>query len=167
MMELVCATVFPGAMAFAGTMDLFTMTIPNRLSLLLAATFFLVAPFAGLGLADMAVHTLTCLGVLAVGIVLFSRGWVGGGDAKIFAAASLWIGLSMLGQFVVLTALAGGVLTLALLAFRRIPLPGVLIRVGWVDRLHASETGVPYGIAIAIGALLVYPKVPWIQAIAF
>ncbi|MBI1383395.1 MAG: peptidase [Rhizobiales bacterium] len=164
MMELVCATVFPGVMAFAGTMDLFTMTIPNRISIVLVVAFFVIAPFAGLGIADIAVHTATFLGVLGIGIFMFARGWMGGGDAKIIAAASLWIGPAMLGQFIVLTAICGGVLTLVLLAFRRLPLPDRALAVKWIGRLHACETGVPYGIAIAGGALLVYPQVPWIKA---
>ena len=47
MYELAILTVFPAAVAFAGAMDLFTMTIPNRISLALVAGFAVLAPLAG------------------------------------------------------------------------------------------------------------------------
>ena len=162
MLELACATIFIGGMAFAGSMDLLTMTIPNRISIFLVGSFFVVAPLAGLGLQDIAIHVATCLAVLAVGIFMFARGWMGGGDAKIFAAATLWFGFDQLGEFAFATALLGGVLTIVLLIVRRFPLPRALLKVNWLYRLHHPETGVPYGIAIAAAALMVYPSIAWI-----
>jgi prepilin peptidase CpaA len=35
----------------------------------------------------------------------------------------------------------------------------------WLLRLHAKETGIPYGIALAIGALMIYPETEWIKGI--
>lgn len=163
MLEIAFATIFPAAMAFAGTMDLFTMTIPNKISIFLVVSFFIVAPFAGLGLTDVAIHVATCAGVLAIGIFMFWMNWIGGGDAKIFAAASLWFGWEHLGEFAIMTAIIGGVLTLGILAFRITPMPAAVLRFPWIERLYTTNVGVPYGIAIAIAALMIYPQLPWVE----
>jgi prepilin peptidase CpaA len=59
--------------------------------------------------------------------------------------------------YLLFASLLGGALTLSLLAVRRWPLPLQLKQVLWIDRLHDSKTGVPYGIALAAAGLLVYP----------
>lgn len=158
--------LFPAAMAMAGAMDLFTMTIPNRISLALIAGFIVLAPFAGLGLAEMATHCATGLAMLALGVFCFSRGWIGGGDAKLFAAAALWIGYEQLLLYAIAAALLGGALTLAFVFLRMLPLPAVLANQGWLMRLHDSKQGVPYGIALAAAGLLVYPQTVWMSGIA-
>ncbi|MGI9382037.1 MAG: A24 family peptidase [Methyloligellaceae bacterium] len=158
--------LFPAAMAMAGAMDLFTMTIPNRISLALVAGFFVLAPFAGLGVAEMATHFATGLAMLVVGIFFFSRGWIGGGDAKLFAAAALWIGYEQLLLYAVAATLLGGGLTLAFLFLRMLPVPAVLTRQDWLMRLHDSKQGIPYGIALAAAGLLVYPQTVWMSGIA-
>jgi prepilin peptidase CpaA len=145
-------------------MDLVTMTIPNRISLLLVAGFAILAPFAGLSAYEIALHLAAGTVVLAFGIAMFSRGWIGGGDAKIFAAASLWLGFEHLGHFAALSAIGGGFLTMGLLFFRIMPLPMVLVEQDWIARLHHRKTGVPYGIAIAAAALMVYPSTQWLQS---
>ena len=63
-------------------------------------------------------------------------------------------------------SLFGGVLTLAILQFRKLPLPAFLARQQWITRLHEPDGGVPYGIALAAAALLVYPKTGWMPASA-
>jgi prepilin peptidase CpaA len=62
-------------------------------------------------------------------------------------------------------AIFGGLLTLAILQFRKWPLPAALLSQEWVKRLHDRDTGVPYGIALAIGALMIYPETEWMKAI--
>lgn len=155
--------VFPGAMAFAATMDLITMTIPNRISIILVAAFFVLAPLAGLGLYDMSLHVAAGCVALAAGFLFFSRGWMGGGDAKLCAAAALWLGFEHLADFVLVSALLGGALTLALLFVRKFPLPAILVRQDWIARLHSLEQGIPYGIALGTAGLIVYPWTPWMQ----
>ena len=54
--DVLLLTIFPGAMAFAAATDLFTMTVPNRLVLVLTAGFFILAPMVGLGWADIGLH---------------------------------------------------------------------------------------------------------------
>ena len=126
-LELAIVCVFPWAMAFGGAMDLFTMTIPNRVSLLMMAGFFALCPFMGLGIEGVAWHVAAGLSMLAVTVVMFVLGWLGGGDAKLFAAGALWIGFEQLLEFTFFMTLAGGLLTLAILLFRSsLPHPWIL-----------------------------------------
>jgi prepilin peptidase CpaA len=162
--ELPLLLLFPAAMAFAAAMDVLTMTIPNRISLALIVGFFVLAPFAGLNMQTFLMHLTVGFAMLLVGVALFSGGLVGGGDAKLLAAGALWVGAEHLTIYLAGVALVGGVLSLTVLAYRHLlpienlPLPG------WAKNLHAKESGIPYGVAIAGGALLVYPTTPWFLA---
>jgi len=153
--------MFPALMAFAASSDLFTMTISNRLSLLLAAGFVLLAIATGMSLAEIGLHLAAAAMVLVVAFGLFSQGWIGGGDAKLAAATALWFGFDYLLDYMIYASLFGGVLTIALLQFRNLPLPAALARQTWITRLHETGGGVPYGIALAAAALIVYPKTGW------
>ncbi len=157
--------LFPAIMAFAASSDLLTMTISNRVSLILAGGFFVLAFAVGMDIADMLSHLGAGCLVLIVAFGLFTRGWIGGGDAKLAAATALWLGFDHLLPYLVYASLFGGALTLALIQFRLAPLPGTLARQEWVERLHRKDAGVPYGIALAAAALAVYPDTQWMTAI--
>jgi prepilin peptidase CpaA len=158
--------LFPAMMAFAASSDLLTMTISNRVSLILVGGFFALALPTGMTLADMLSHMeLACL-VLVVAFGFFTRGWIGGGDAKLAAATALWLGFDHILPYLTYASLFGGALTLALLQFRTMPLPKRLASQEWVERLHRKDGGVPYGIALAAAALAVYPQTQWMAAIA-
>ena len=157
--------LFPALMAFAAASDLLTMTISNRVSLALAAGFLVVALAGGIGFYEILAHLGAGATILAVAFACFAMGWVGGGDAKIAAAAALWLGFDHLLNYLLYASLYGGALTLLLLQFRQWPLPYPLSGQGWLQRLHAKESGIPYGIALAIGALMIYPETAWIKAI--
>ncbi len=157
--------VFPALMAFAAASDLFTMTISNRVSLAIAASFLVLALLSGMGLQDLLWHLGAGAAVLAVAFGCFAMGWVGGGDAKIAAGAALWFGFAHLLDYLVYASLFGGALTLLLLQFRQWPLPYPFAGQAWLLKLHAKESGIPYGIALAIGALTIYPETEWIKAI--
>jgi prepilin peptidase CpaA len=158
--------VFPLAMAFAGTMDLLTYTIPNRISLALVAGFLLAAPLAGMPWHNFFAHLGAGFTMLVVGMAMFSLGWVGGGDAKLLAAAALWLGFGSLVPYLAWTAVIGGNLAIMLLLYRRyFPLPWAA-KLPWAARLHDSREGIPYGVALAAAGLLVYPSVPWVSALA-
>ena len=157
--------LFPALMAFAAASDLFTMTISNRVSLALVAGFLVLAVFSGMGLQDMLSHAGAGAAVLAVAFICFAMGWVGGGDAKVAAAAALWFGFGHLLNYLVYASLFGGALTLLLLQFRQWPLPYALAGQAWLLKLHAKESGIPYGIALAISALMIYPETDWIKAV--
>ena len=157
--------LFPALMAFAAASDLFTMTISNRVSLALAAGFLALALLSGMGIHDLLSHLGAGAMVLVVAFGCFAMGWVGGGDAKVAAAAALWFGFGHLMDYLLYASLFGGALTVVLLQFRQWPLPYSLAGQTWLLKLHAKDSGIPYGIALAIGALMVYPETEWIKAV--
>jgi prepilin peptidase CpaA len=159
--------VFPALMAFAACSDLLTMTISNRISLALVAVFFVLALLEGMPAGVIGMHVGAGALVLVVAFGCFTRGWIGGGDAKLAAATALWFGFEQLPAYLLLASLLGGFLTLALLKFRGMPLPPLLERQTWVLRLHAKNGGVPYGIALAAAALAIYPDSPFMHVAAF
>jgi prepilin peptidase CpaA len=157
--------LFPALMAFAAASDLLTMTISNRVSLALAAGFLVLALLSGMGFYEMLSHLGAGIVMLTVAFACFAMGWIGGGDAKLAAAAALWFGFGHLMNYLVYASLFGGALTLLMLQFRQWPLPYALCGQTWLLRLHAKDSGIPYGIALAIGALMIYPQTDWIKAI--
>ena len=164
-LDIVRLSLFPALMAFAAASDLFTMTISNRVSLALAVGFLALALLGGMEFHDILSHLGAGLTVLVVAFGCFAMGWVGGGDAKVAAAAALWFGFGHLLNYLLYASLFGGALTLLLLQFRQWPLPWQLAGQPWLLKLHAKESGIPYGIALAIGALMIYPETEWIKAV--
>lgn len=155
-MSTVALFFFPVALAIAASSDLLTMRISNKLVLVLTAGFFLVAISFNLPLQQLAMHVLCALIVLAVAFGLFALRLIGGGDAKLAAATTLWLGFGTTLPYVAYTALFGGVLTVLILVMRGIPLHPVLARMGWLARLHHKRSGIPYGIALAVAGIVVY-----------
>jgi prepilin peptidase CpaA len=157
--------VFPVLMVFAAMMDLFTMTIPNRISIVLVAAFLVVAPLTQMAWEQFFIHLGTGFAVLALGIALFAFGLLGGGDAKLLAAASLWIGFDALVSYMVMVAIMGGLLSLVLLAYRGLLPPKWLLGQRWALRLHNKKEGIPYGLALSGAALWVFPTTAWFAAV--
>jgi prepilin peptidase CpaA len=164
-LDLTRMLLFPGLMAFAAVSDMLTMTISNRISLILIAGFAGLAVFGGMSLHDVMSHLGAGAAVLVVAFACFAFGWIGGGDAKLAASAALWFGFDHLLNYLVYASLFGGALTLLLLQFRQWPLPYALGGQAWLMRLHHKDTGIPYGIALALGALFVYPDTEWVKVI--
>ncbi len=162
-LDLARLFLFPALMAFAAASDLFTMTISNRVSLALIAGFFVLAIATGMPVAVIAQHAGAGLTVLVVAFACFAMGWVGGGDAKVASAAALWFGFDHLMPYLVYSSLFGGALTFAMIGFRDWPLPYALGSQQWLQRLHSKDSGIPYGIALATGALMIYPQTEWIM----
>jgi prepilin peptidase CpaA len=94
MFEMITLTAFAGLVVFAACSDMARLIIPNWVSIGLAAIFPAVALVAGAPLIDVGLHVLFGLGVLAVGFVLFQFNIIGGGDAKLLAAVSIWTGMT-------------------------------------------------------------------------
>jgi len=121
----------------------------------------------GLGWAVVGVSSLIGLAVLLVGMIMFALRWLGGGDAKLFAAVALWMGLDGVLPFVLFTGLAGGLFSLLLITARswlqiyRLRLPA------WGQRLLQRGGDIPYGVAIAIGALCAYPTTEIVRQFVF
>jgi prepilin peptidase CpaA len=155
--------VLPALLVAAAVSDLTTYKIPNVIPaamVLLFVAFVIIVALGGPGMSwsETSLHVIAgFLGLLA-GMGMFAAGWVGGGDAKLFAAVLLWLGWDALLDYAVMASILGGALTLGLLALRKIPLPLFLVKQQWFARLSDHQAGVPYGVALALAALLVLPE---------
>src|SRR5258707_1289418 len=99
--DLVRLMLFPTLMAFAASSDLITMTISNRVSIALVGGFLALALMSGMTVAEVLSHVGAAAVVLAVTFGLFTRGWIGGGDAKLAAATAMWLGFDYLLNYLV------------------------------------------------------------------
>src|SRR5690606_34886722 len=117
-LTLVLLSVLPALVIAAAISDLTTMTIPNWISAILVVAFFPAAFLVGLSPMVLLVHAGVALAALIAGAGMFAARWIGGGDAKLLAAASLWLGLQGAGLFLMWTGLVGGAFCLLLLAAR-------------------------------------------------
>src|SRR5260370_20572362 len=112
---------FPALMALSASMDLLTMTIPNRICAILVLGYFTLAATLRMP-TEAIVLDLSCgLGILAIVFVMFSLGWIGGGDAKLAPAAALWVGWRSVFLFWCTAGLFGGFLTLVAFCGRSVP----------------------------------------------
>lgn len=158
MIEAVALVLFPTLMVFSACTDLLTMTIPNRVSLALIVIFAALALYTHMPWG-MALSHLSCgLAMLAATFLMFHMGWIGGGDAKLAAATALWLGWDHLLDYGLIASLAGGVLTLIILELRR--QEPRIVAASRLAHLCDKTAGVPYGIALALGGLMVYPQSP-------
>ncbi|HEY1735178.1 MAG TPA: prepilin peptidase [Methylovirgula sp.] len=165
---VVTLALFPALMIYAAFSDLFTMTISNRISIALVIGFFALALALHMPIRDIGEHLACALCVLVVTFVFFALHWVGGGDAKLASATALWLGFDQLWDYGIYAALLGGALTLCIIGLRHWPLPPMLITQKWLTRLHDQDAGVPYGIALAIAGLMLYPETRiWLAAANF
>ncbi len=164
MLEALIFVVFPFCMAFAIVSDMVSMTIANRVSIVLLATFALVAPLTGMAWVDYGWHFAAGATVLCCTFVLFAIGGMGGGDAKLMAATALWMGFSpQLIEYLAQASILGGVLTLALLVYRKSPLSVFTGGNMFLRHFADEKVGIPYGIALGVAGLMVYPSTPLMQ----
>lgn len=154
---------FAGLVLFAAGSDIASMLIPNWVSIALAALFPLAALAAGMSWAEIGLHVGVGVLVFIAGFILFSIGVLGGGDVKVIAAVSLWTGAAALSPFAFWTTAAGGVLGLVVLMTRKrlAPADG---RPEFLNRLLTPTKGIPYAVAIAVGAIVSLPAQPVVQA---
>ncbi len=158
--------VFPFLMILAGCMDLFTMQISNNISIALVVAFLPLSLCCGLPLSLIGLHYACGLFILVVTFALFAWGKIGGGDAKLAAASAIWMGWSFVFDYLVTASFLGGLLALFLLSARQFPLPLMLERQPWIVRLHKPKGGVPFGVALGLGGIIVYPQTAiWIGAL--
>lgn len=158
----ILVVTFPALVVAAGIRDAMSYTIPNWISAVLVAVFPLAALAVGLPLPTMGLHLGVGVAVLVAGMVMFALRWVGGGDVKLLAAAALWVGWPGVTTFLLTAALAGGALATVLILMRSALFrPLALLGPPWVARLAEPGEPVPYGVAIAAGALVVLPASPF------
>ena len=156
--ELFVLAIFPLLLAIAAGWDVASFTIPNAIPLALIATFAVFAVATHFSFAQAGSHLAGGAIGLVVGFLLFAIGYIGGGDAKLFAGAALWFGIPDLLPYALLATIMGGALALLLMGMRRLPLPAFLVREAWLARLHDAKSGIPYGVALAAGALIILPQ---------
>jgi prepilin peptidase CpaA len=161
MLAALIFVVFPFCIVFAAISDMLSMTIANRVSLILVGTFAVVAPLTGMGWAEYGMHVAAGAAMLSITFALFAIGGMGGGDAKLIAATSLWMGFNFhLIEYLVTSSVLGGVLTLAILSYRGSPLAVYTGHNRFLRHLSDKSVGIPYGIALGVGGLLTYPASP-------
>ncbi|MGX1746261.1 MULTISPECIES: A24 family peptidase [unclassified Brevundimonas] len=159
-----CLVILPALAIIAALYDLTTMKIPNWISGLLILGFFPAALIFGLSLDIVVISSGVAIAALLMGAGMFALNWIGGGDAKLMAASILWMGLSGSLPFLLYTALAGGGFCILLMTARRHLQVFAVTGPGWITRLMQPKGDIPYGVAIAIGALLAYPSSPLMTA---
>jgi prepilin peptidase CpaA len=156
--------LFPLVMILAGAGDVMTRRIPNSLIIGIAALFLPAALVTGMPLWIMSLHVATAAVLLLFGFGLFSFGVIGGGDAKMMAAAGLWLGFPCSILFVTFSALAGGILAAAIGLWFLVTMEGGM-HSAWFDKAVAPlKPSVPYGFALAVGAILATPFSWWMRA---
>lgn len=160
--ELCVLLIFPFALIFAGISDAISFTISNKISIALFVGFMVLAPFSGLSIAEIGAHIMIGFLMLVIGFVFFARGYIGGGDAKIIAAASLWLGPELVVPFILMATVCGGFLSLLCLYLYNTPLPPVLSGQRWLLNFQTGTAAAPYGIAIGIAGLSIYPQSHWL-----
>jgi prepilin peptidase CpaA len=158
MAELLVVILLPLLLVASAGWDLASFTIPNFLNLAVVGAFLLFAAVAGLSLPLIGWHLLAGLLGLALGFTMFALGWIGGGDAKLFAGVALWLGFSDLMAYALVASVCGGALTIMIMLLRQYPLPALLARQTWFARLHDARSGIPYGVALAAGAFFLLPS---------
>lgn len=129
----------------AGIQDARTREIANWKNAVIA----LLAPlwWWSVGLSpwpDMAIQFGVALIVFALFVTAFQLGWMGGGDVKMIGALALWFPLQGLAWMLIVMSLLGGALTLVLVVERAV-------------RRQSAAVEVPYGVAIALAALVALP----------
>lgn len=157
--------ILPVLAVIAALHDLTTMKIPNWISAVLIVAFFPAAFALGLPLGVVGASVGLAIAMLVVGMGMFAANWIGGGDAKLMAAAGLWLGWPEVIRYLVYTGLAGGILAVSLLALRSAWLRRYAAAgPSWMGRLATPGGSAPYGVAIAAGALAVFPYSPLLHA---
>jgi prepilin peptidase CpaA len=150
-------SVYVVCICYTVVSDFRTLTIPNSIVITLASTF---AAFAAVYLdpGTIPVHVGVAAFLFLLFLAFFVAGWVAGGDVKFIAAIGLWMDLEQAMNFVLLTALLGSLLALALLQIKRYGFlaHGALGNNPLFQRMStlAEHSQCPYGVAIGIAALL-------------
>lgn len=149
--------IYPACMIWAAASDLKSMLIPNRLCLILMAGFFPAALLLGLPPLVILQHAGIGIAALILGFIAFAFRVIGGGDAKLMAAAALWFDPTGALVFLIYTAIVGGVFTVLLVVARQFLQIYTPTLPEWLQTLLKPKGDIPYGVAICAGGLLAIP----------
>ncbi len=158
-------TIFAFTMVCAALTDLLIRKIQNSLVLVFLLAYVVLAPLAGFPAYEIVWSFAIALAVLLLAFALFALGLIGGGDAKLAAVTSLWFGTYHTPPYLIYTALLGAAFALTILVFRKLPLSAGLQNSGWVAQLHSRGTAMPYGVPMALAALVVLPATRWMTTV--
>lgn len=164
-LALATVAVVPLGVLYALLRDLASYEIPNWISIAIAVAALPAMLGGGVGWQVIGLHFAAGFFVLVVGFLLFTQGFMGGGDVKLMAAAVVWMGWPLLVQFILLVALFGGGLALLVLGFRKLRLPPSLANHPWLRRLYGAESGIPYAVAIGAATLWLFPSLDVVKAL--
>lgn len=135
-------------LGWAALSDLQRRVIPNRISVAILALY--PAHALTLSASQVAWSVAVAAGVLILGMVVFARGWIGGGDVKLLSVVALWAGWPLAIELAVVTSLFGAVLALSWIALVR-HFPPLFPSTAAAN----GRTEMPYGVAIAAGGVYV------------
>jgi prepilin peptidase CpaA len=167
MLHTLSLFILPTLMIVAALSDVASFRIPNWLTGLTAILFFPMAFATGMPILDVLWHLAAGLVLFVLGYALFAFGYFGGGDSKLMAAAGLWFGTSQSLSFLIMTTISGGVLALAFMAWKQFMVMWELHRPELASAadhsLRQVKTKLPYGFALAVGAILAFPQTWWMN----
>ena len=165
MVAYLVIAVFPAALLIAAANDIYEFKIPNWISIILVCAYPAAALAVGLSPAVIGEGLMIGAGALALSFTLYALKIVGGGDAKLFAATTPWLGMSTLGAFLFNTAISGLVLAMVMIMFRKLPILPVYAHAPWLIELHQRKKDLPYAVAIAGGGLFSFSQTPIFQLV--
>ncbi len=166
-MAYTLAYIFPLLLLVAAVSDIARYEIPNWVSVVLVVGYLIAGLLGGISVTQLGMHLLTGAVVFGAGAALFHFGIFGGGDVKLLAASAVWVGWQYLFSYLLIVALAGGIVTILLLTFRWLNKltskfnESLTADAGspWVRRLLSPERGVPYGVAIGAAGFLLFSQI--------
>lgn len=165
MIPAIFASVFLVLCVYAAVRDIQTLTISNGLNAIIAFLFIPAVIITAPGWDIAGAHLLAGVAAFAVSILLFSFGVFGGGDAKMIPGVMLWLGPAATMPFITAMAVIGGALALTVILARR--LVPAHAAPGFARETMQAGNGVPYGVAIAGGAVYAIPFSPLLSSLNF
>ncbi|MEP4053140.1 MAG: prepilin peptidase [Litorimonas sp.] len=149
--------VFATPQLMAALNDANAMKIPNRIPLIVLAAYFAMVPFTWAGIPMFLEHLTVGTVLFAIGFAMFAFGWMGGGDSKLLAATAFWFTWHDAFIYMIYTALFGGAITLFIMLGRKY-IPVRVMTSQWAHTMFRDETKIPYGLALAAGAIMTLPQ---------
>ena len=153
--------IFLTLCVIAAMLDVHRLTIPNWLNHSMVVLFIPAAAVSGLPLEIIGGHVLVAALAFLIAFGLFAFNIFGGGDAKMIPAVMLWLGPQASLSFVMVMALAGGACALLILLVRGTVPAGAVP--GIIRAPFEEKAGVPYGVAIAAGAIVSASASPFLS----
>lgn len=150
-MALVAAScLFLAGMLHAAVTDFRHHRVLNVTIIAMVAGYLPLAIAAGLGWTAILSSVIAAALIFFIGFAAFCAGWMGGGDVKLAAVATLWIGAGMVVPLIALAALFGGVLAGLLIVLHR-----------WQEGKAAPLGQMPYSPGIVLAALALFSNSQW------